>query len=233
MTDFLLELASEEIPARMQAAAADQLRRRFVDGLKAAGLEHGDVMADATPRRLWLIARGVAAASAASTEERKGPSASAPEAAIAGFLRGVGMTRDQLEERDTPKGKVLFAHIRSEGQPAAAILAELVPAIVRDFQWPKSMRWGAASASPAAPRWVRPLTGIIALLDGNVVACEAHGIVAGRTTRGHRIHAPEPISIDTPASYAAQLLAAKVVVASADRRELIVEGATSAAAAQG
>ncbi|GGE01979.1 glycine--tRNA ligase beta subunit [Polymorphobacter glacialis] len=227
MSAFLLELASEEIPARMQAAAAEQLRTRFVDGLKAAGLAHGAVVADATPRRLWLIAEDVAEASAASSEERKGPSASAPEGAIAGFLRGVGLTRDQLEERVTPKGVVLFAHIASPGRSAAAILAELVPAIVRDFQWPKSMRWGAGTV-----RWVRPLTGIVALLDGDVVACEAHGVVAGRETRGHRIMGGA-VSVESAGTYAAQLLAEKVVVSSAERRGLIEAGATEAAAAEG
>jgi glycyl-tRNA synthetase beta chain len=230
---FLLELASEEIPARMQAAAAEQLKTRFVEGLKAAGLAHAAVVADATPRRLWLIAQDVAAASAASVEERKGPAANAPEAAIAGFLRSTGLTREQLEERETPKGVVLFALLKSEGRSAAAILAELVPTIVRDFQWPKSMRWGAASVSTASPRWVRPLTGIVALLDGDVVACEAHGIAAGRVTRGHRIHAPEPISIDSADSYAAQLLAAKVIASSAERRAVIEAKAAEAAAAKG
>jgi glycyl-tRNA synthetase beta chain len=230
---FLLELASEEIPARMQAAAAEQLRTRFVDGLKAAGLAHGEVVADATPRRLWLISDDVAVASAASVEERKGPAATAPEAAIAGFLRSTGLTREQLEERQTPKGVVLFAQIASPGRDAAAILAELVPAMVRDFQWPKSMRWGQASVSTASPRWVRPLTGIVAMLDGDVVPCEVHGIVAGKTTRGHRIHAPEPVVITNPDTYAAQLLAAKVVVSSAERRGFIVEKAGLAAAARG
>jgi glycyl-tRNA synthetase beta chain len=230
---FLLELSSEEIPARMQAAAAEQLRSRFVDGLKAAGLAHGEVVADATPRRLWLVADDVAAASAASVEERKGPAASAPEAAIAGFLRSTGLTREQLEERETPKGVVLFAQIASPGRDAAAILAELVPAIVRDFQWPKSMRWGQASVSTASPRWVRPLTGIVAMLDGDVVPGEVHGIVAGKTTRGHRIHSPEPVQITSPDTYAAQLLAAKVVVSSAERRGFIVEKAAIAAGCQG
>ncbi|NJC08370.1 glycyl-tRNA synthetase beta chain [Polymorphobacter fuscus] len=233
MSDFLLELASEEIPARMQAAAAEQLRTRLVDGLKAAGLPHGDVIADVTPRRLWLIARDVADASAAASEERKGPSASAPEAAIAGFLRSTGLTRDQLEERQTPKGVVLFAHIRTEGRPAAAILAELVPAIVRDFAWPKSMRWGAASAVAGSPRWVRPLTGIVALLDGEVVPCAVHGVTSGRVTRGHRIHAPEPIEIAGADSYAAQLRDGKVIVASAERRAVIEAGAAAVAAARG
>ncbi len=233
MTAFLLEIASEEIPARMQAAAAEQLRTRFIDGLKAAGLAHGTVVADVTPRRLWLVASDVAAASAASSEERKGPSASAPEQAIAGFLRSTGLRRDQLEERQTPKGVVLFAHIASEGRSAAAILGELVPAIIRDFAWPKSMRWGAASATTAAPRWVRPLTGIVALLGNDVVPCEAHGVASGRMTRGHRIHAPKPISIENAGSYAAQLLAAKVIVASAERRALIEAGAAQVAAAKG
>jgi glycyl-tRNA synthetase beta chain len=233
VSDFLLELASEEIPARMQAAAAEQLATRFADGLKAAGLAHGAIIADATPRRLWLIARDVATASAAASEERKGPAATAPEQAIAGFLRSTGLTRDQLEERQTPKGVVLFAHIKNEGRTAAAILAELVPAIVASFAWPKSMRWGEASVTTASPRWVRPLTGIIALLDGDVVACAAHGITAARMTRGHRIHAPEAISIATPDSYVAQLRDAKVIASSAERRDLILERAQTAAAAKG
>ncbi len=231
--NFLLELTSEEIPARMQAAAAEQLARRFADGLQAAGLAHGAVTTDATPRRLWLRAADVAAASAASSEERKGPAATAPEAAIAGFLRGVGLTRDQLEERETPKGIVLFAHIKRDGRSAAAILAELIPAIVRDFDWPKSMRWGAASASAGSPRWVRPLTGIVALLGDTVVDCSVHGITAGRETRGHRIHAPGLLSIDSADSHAAQLLAAKVIVASAERRAMIEARAADVAAAQG
>ncbi len=233
MSDFLLELASEEIPARMQAVAADQLRTRFIDGLKAAGLAHGEVIADATPRRLWLIAHDVVAASAAASEERKGPSASAPEAAIAGFLRGIGQTRDQLEERETPKGVVLFAHIRREGRGAAAIIAELVPQIVRDFAWPKSMRWGAASSSTASPRWVRPLTGIVALLDDEIVACEAHGLASGRMTRGHRIMGADDIRIESPATYAAQLRAGFVIASSGERQALIIEQAAAAAGAAG
>jgi glycyl-tRNA synthetase beta chain len=231
--NFLLELASEEIPARMQAAAAEQLAKRFTDALKAAGLAHGAVTADATPRRLWLRAADVAAASAASSEERKGPAATAPEAAIAGFLRSTGLTRDQLEERETPKGVVLFAHITREGRGAVAILAEAIPALVRDFDWPKSMRWGAASATAGSPRWVRPLTGIVALLGDTVVDCSVHGISAGRQTRGHRIHAPGLLSIDTADSHAEQLLAAKVIVSSAERRAIIETRAAEIAAAHG
>jgi glycyl-tRNA synthetase beta chain len=231
--NFLLELGSEEIPARMQAAAAEQLARRFGDALKAAGLAHGAVTADATPRRLWLRAEDVAAASAASGEERKGPAATAPEAAIAGFLRSTGLTRDQLEERETPKGVVLFAHIKRDGRSAADILAEVIPALVRDFDWPKSMRWGAASATAGSPRWVRPLTGIVALLGDTVVDCSVHGITAGRETRGHRIHAPGLLRIDSADSHTAQLLAAKVIVASAERRAIIEARAAEVAAARG
>ncbi len=231
--NFLLELGSEEIPARMQAAAAEQLARRFTDALKAAGLAHGAVTADATPRRLWLRAADIAAASAASSEERKGPAATAPEAAIAGFLRSTGLTREQLEERETPKGVVLFAQIKRDGRSANDILAEVVPTLVRDFDWPKSMRWGAASATAGSPRWVRPLTGIVALLGDTVVDCSVHGISAGRQTRGHRIHAPGLLSIDNADSYAAQLLAAKVIVASAERRAIIETRAAEVAAARG
>lgn len=227
---FLLELQSEEIPARMQAAAAEQLSTRFVDALKAAGLAHGTVTADATPRRLWLIADDVAPASEGSAEEVKGPAATAPAQAIEGFLKKTGLTRDRLEERETPKGIVLFAVLRREGRTAAEILAEVIPQIIRDFAWPKSMRWGTASQSTAAPRWVRPLTGIVALLDGDVVACEAHGITSGRDTRGHRVHAPGVLTITSAATYLDQLRAAHVLASSAERRQIIATRATELAA---
>ena len=230
---FLLELQSEEIPARMQAAAAEQLRTRFVDALKAAGLAHGAVTADATPRRLWLIADDVAPASEGSAEEVKGPAASAPAQAIDGFLKKTGLTRDQLEERETPKGIVLFAMLRREGRTASEILAEVIPQIIRDFTWPKSMRWGAASQSTAAPRWVRPLTGIVALLDGDEVACEAHGITSGRDTRGHRVHAPGVLTITSAATYLDQLRAAHVLASSAERRRIIATRAAELAAGAG
>lgn len=233
MSRFLLELLSEEIPARMQAAAAEQLRTRFVDALKAAGLAHGAVTADATPRRLWLIAEDVAAASAGSAEEVKGPAATAPAQAIEGFLKKTGLTRDQLEERETPKGVVLFAVIRREGRSAAAILAEVVPQIVRDFAWPKSMRWGAASQSTASPRWVRPLTGLVALLDDSVVPCTVHGLEAGRETRGHRVHAPGVLTIESAETYLGQLRAAHVLASSAERRQIIATRAAELAAGAG
>lgn len=233
MSQFLLELLSEEIPARMQAAAAEQLRTRFVDALKAAGLAHGAVTADATPRRLWLIADDVAAASEGSAEELKGPRADAPAQAIEGFLKKTGLTREQLEPRDTGKGVVLFAMLRREGRTAAAILADIIPQIVRDFAWPKSMRWGAASQSTASARWVRPLVGIVALLDGDVVPCEVHGLASGRDTQGHRIHAPGALSITSAATYGDQLRAAHVIAASAERRTLIAARAAELAADAG
>lgn len=226
---FLLELQSEEIPARMQAAAAEQLKTRFVEAMKAAGLAHGTVTADATPRRLWLLADDVAAASAGSAEEVKGPAATAPAQAIEGFLKKTGLTREQLEARETPKGVVLFAVIRREGRTAAEILAEAIPQIVTGFAWPKSMRWGAASASTASPRWVRPLTGILALLDDAVVPCSVFGLSSGRETRGHRIHAPGVLSITSADTWAEQLRAAHVLVASAERQQIIATRAEALA----
>jgi glycyl-tRNA synthetase beta chain len=230
---FLLELQSEEIPARMQAAAAEQLKTRFVEAMKAAGLAHGTVTADATPRRLWLLADDVAAASAGSAEEVKGPAAAAPAQAIEGFLKKTGLTREQLEERETPKGVVLFAVIRREGRTAAEILAEAIPQIVTGFAWPKSMRWGAASASTASPRWVRPLTGILALLDDAVVPCCVFGLSSGRETRGHRIHAPGVLSITSAETWADQLRAAHVLVASAERQQIIATRAEALATEAG
>ncbi|GGI69316.1 glycine--tRNA ligase beta subunit [Polymorphobacter multimanifer] len=233
MSRFLLEIGSEEIPARMQAAAAAQLAKRFTEACAAAGLAHGHVSADATPRRLWLIADSLADASAATSEERRGPRADAPDAALQGFLRSTGMARDQLEERDTGKGVFLFAVIKREGRSAADILAEIVPAIITAFDWPKSMRWGSASASTASPRWVRPLTHIVALLGDAVVPATVHGITTGRTSRGHRIHAPGPLEIISADTYAAQLRAAYVYVSSFVRRTLIANRAAALAEAAG
>lgn len=230
MADFLLELFSEEIPARMQPAAAQQLRERFEALLAESGLAADAVETHATPRRLALIARGLPAASAATAEERRGPRADAPPQAIEGFLKSTGLSRDQLEERDTGKGVFLFANLKSEGRPTADILAEKLPALIAGFQWPKSQRWGAASASTASPRWVRPLRGILALLDREVVAFEALGLQSGRTTFGHRfMGGADPIAIDSPATYASQLHAAFVVLSAGERRALIRAGAEAAA----
>lgn len=228
MADFLLELLSEEIPARMQPEAARQLRDRFAALLAEAGLAADSLETFATPRRLALLARGLPATSDATTEERRGPRADAPEAAIAGFLKSTGLARDQLEARETDKGCFLFATIRRAGQPVGTLLAERLPAMIEGFHWPKSMRWGAASASPASPRWVRPLRGIVALLDRELVPFEALGLQSGRETVGHRFMGGGAIAIDGAESYRDQLHAAFVVLSAGERQALIRESAMAA-----
>ncbi|MGB3723185.1 MAG: glycine--tRNA ligase subunit beta, partial [Pacificimonas sp.] len=184
MSDFLLELRSEEIPARMQAKACEDLARLFTDALTDAGVEPASIETHATPRRLALIARGLPAETPATSEERRGPRTDAPDKALEGFLRGAGVAKDELEAREEKKGSFWYAKIETPGRAMADILAEAIPAIVRNFPWPKSMRWGVGSADGL--KWVRPLSGIIALLDGDVVPFEIVGIASGRTTRGHR-----------------------------------------------
>ncbi|MFN9579910.1 MAG: glycine--tRNA ligase subunit beta, partial [Novosphingobium sp.] len=168
MSDFLLELRCEEIPARMQAGARADLEKLFRKEMDAAGVAVGEVTVWSTPRRLALIARGLPAATAAISEEVKGPRVGAPPQALEGFLRKTGLSEDQLVERDG----VLFAITEKPGRATAEVLAEAIPAIVRAFPWPKSQRWGAASISTESPRWVRPLSAIVALFDGQVVDCE-------------------------------------------------------------
>ena len=221
---LLIELRSEEIPARMQPAARVELERLFRARVDAAGLAVEGVTTHSTPRRLALIAEA-ADATQAGAEERKGPRADAPDKAIDGFLRSTGLTRDQLEEREVKGQAVLFAVTQTSARPAADVIVEAVPAMVREFSWPKSMRWGAASLSTESPRWVRPLQGLVVLLDGEVVPCEVAGIAAGRETLGHRVHAPGPLSIDGADSYVAQLRAAHVLVDPDERRRVIADGA--------
>ncbi len=158
MPDLLIELLSEEIPARMQARAADDLKRLVTDGLVTAGLTYSGATAFATPRRLTLSVEGLTAESRPVREERKGPATTAPEAAIQGFLRSTGLTLDQLEQRPDKKGTAYFAVIEKPGRKAAEIVAETLESTIRDFPWPKSMRWGSGSL-----RWVRPLQSIICL----------------------------------------------------------------------
>jgi len=229
MPDFLLELLSEEIPARMQGKAQQDLARLFSDQLSSAGLVAAAVETYATPRRLALIARGLPAATEAVREETKGPRASAPPQALEGFLRKTGLTRDQLEERDG----VLFAVVDRPGRAASAVLAEAIPAIVRAFPWPKSMRWGEASLSTESPRWVRPLQGIVALLGEEIVEFEIAGIRSGAGTVGHRFHHPGPITIGGAGDYLEKLKACHVVVDPAERARIVAEGARAAAAAAG
>jgi glycyl-tRNA synthetase beta chain len=235
MPDFLLELLSEEIPARMQGKAQQDLARLFSEQLSTAGLAADAIETYATPRRLALIARGLPAETAAVREETKGPRASAPPQALEGFLRKTGLTRDQLEERDG----VLFAVVDKPGRATSAVLAEAVPTIVRAFPWPKSMRWGEASVSTESPRWVRPLQGVVALLgegDGSnpvTVDFEMAGVRSGAATLGHRFHHPGIITLGGAHDYLEKLQACHVVVDPAERRRIIAEGAMAATSAAG
>ncbi len=229
MADFLLELRCEEIPARMQPKAKEDLARLFSDALAKAGLTAGSVETFATPRRLALIARDLPLATAAVAEETKGPKTGAPPQALEGFLRKVGLTAEQLVERDG----VYFAVVEKPGRETATVLAEAILAIIRAFPWPKSMRWGAASFGTESLRWVRPLSGIIALLDGAVVPCEIDGIASGRTTMGHRFHHSGPVEISNPQAYIETLRAAHVIVHFSERCRLIRDGAAKAAAEAG
>ncbi len=229
MTDFLLELRSEEIPARMQAGARAELEKLFRAQLSAAGLEAGDLTIWSTPRRLALIAKGLPQATAAVSEELKGPRSSAPPQALEGFLRKTGLTQDQLEDRNG----VYFAVIDKPGRATAEVLAEAIPAIVRSFAWPKSMRWGKESASSESLRWVRPLSGIVAIFGEELVPCEIGGIASGFSTRGHRFHCPGEITIGSAADYAEKLRACHVIVDHEERQAIIRDGAAKAAADAG
>ncbi|MHA6317516.1 glycine--tRNA ligase subunit beta [Altererythrobacter sp. CAU 1778] len=232
-SDFLLELRSEEIPARMQAGARAELEKLFRREMEAAGIAVGEVTVWSTPRRLALIARDLPAATQAVSEEAKGPPVGAPDAAIDGFCRKNGVTRDQLEERDVKGRATWFAVIEKPGRATSDLLAEAIPAIIRDFSWPKSMRWGEASLSTESLRWVRPLSGIVALLGDEIVDCEAHGVTSGAVTLGHRFHHSGDITIGNAADYAIKLKAAHVIVDHEARAELIREGAHAAAAEAG
>ncbi len=225
MSDFLFELRCEEIPARMQARAREDLAKLFAAELVKAGITASDITTYATPRRLAMIAHGLPTETAAVSEETKGPKLGAPPQALEGFLRKTGLTQDQLTLRDG----VYFAVIERAGRPTADVLAEAIPAIIRAFPWPKSMRWGVASLSTESLRWVRPLQGIVALLDGAVVACEGAGIVSGRETVGHRFMASGTISIESAASYIEQLRDAHVIVDQDERANIIALGAKMAA----
>jgi len=227
--DFLLELRCEEIPARMQARASEDLARLFTDRLAEAGLKAARLTSYVTPRRLALIAHDLPAATQAVSEEYKGPRTSAPAQALEGFLRKTGLTQDQLEDRDG----IWFAVVEKPGRATADVLAEAVPAIVRAFPWPKSMRWGKASLSTESLRWVRPLQGIIALLGDEVVPISIEGIAAGRTTLGHRFHSNGDVSIERAATYAERLKAAHVIVDQAERRRIIEERANALATEAG
>ncbi len=225
MTDFLLELRSEEIPARMQDRAREDLARLFAAELAKAGLLPGELQTYATPRRLVLIARDLPTQTAAVSEETKGPKTSAPPQALEGFLRKTGLTREQLVERDG----TLFARVDKPGRATADVLAEAIPAIIRAFPWPKAMRWGEQSTTMESLRWVRPLQGIVALFGDAVVPCEIAGVTSGAATVGHRFHHPGIITIGNADDYVEKLRACHVIVDQAERRQIIALGATMAA----
>ena len=233
MTDFLLELRSQEIPARMQAGARADLEKLFRKEMAAAGVAVGEVTVWSTPRRLALIARGLPLATEAVHEETKGPATSAPEQALEGFLRKTRLTRDQLEVRDLKGKDTYFAVVEKPGRAVAEVLAEVVPAIIRSFPWPKSQRWGAASISTESLRWVRPLSGIVAILGEDLVACEVGGIASGYVTLGHRFHAPGEITIGGAHDYADKLHLAHVLVNHEERQDIVRTKAREAATAAG
>src|ERR1700691_3040742 len=240
MPDLLLELFSEEIPARMQARAADDLRRMVTDKLVAEGLVYDGAKAFAPPRRLTLTVHGVPTRQSDLREERKGPRVGGPEAAIAGFLKATGLASlDQAKiQRDPKKGDFYIALIEKPGRATLDVLADMLPVIVRTFPWPKSMRWGARSARPGALQWVRPLHAIVATFgidteEPDVVKFVIDGIEAGQTTYGHRFMAPAPISVRRFEDYEAKLKAAKVVLDPQARKDIILADAKQLAFAQG
>ncbi|OIQ94533.1 glycine--tRNA ligase beta subunit [mine drainage metagenome] len=228
MAEFLLELLSEEIPARMQARAAEDLARLVGEGLKKAGLSVERCRTFATPRRLTLVIDGLPEATPDVAEERRGPRVGAPAQALEGFLKGAGLTLEQCEQRDTGKGVFYFAQLRKPGQPTAALLRTVVEQVLADFPWPKSMRWGAH-----AVRWVRPLQSILALFGGQVVPVSFGPVTAGDSTVGHRFLSPARFSVRDFADYAARLAAAEVMLDPAARSQAILAQAEAAARAEG
>ena len=232
MPDLLIELFSEEIPARMQASAREALKKLVCDGLVEAGLTYASAGAFSTPRRLVLTLEGLSAESRPVREERKGPRTDAPEAAIAGFLRATGLEIGQLERRAEKKAEVFYAVIEKPGRRADAIIAEVLEATIRNFPWPKSMRWGTGNL-----RWVRPLHSILCLLSdesgAEVVPLTVEGIASGNLTRGHRFLAPAAFPVSSFDDYAAKLRRAHVMLDPAEREAHIWNDASNQAFAAG
>jgi glycyl-tRNA synthetase beta chain len=232
MADLLIELFSEEIPARMQASAAEALKRLVTDGLVSAGLTYANAAAFATPRRLALAVQGLSAHSPTLREERKGPKLGAPQAAIDGFLRGIGQSMADLEIRDDKKGQAYFATITTPGRAAPEIVAEVLETTIRNFPWPKSMRWGSGSL-----RWVRPLHSILCILSteagAEIVPLTVDGITAGNSTRGHRFMAPDAFAVTGFDDYAAKLKRAHVILDPQERAAHIWNDASQMAFAAG
>ena len=240
MPDLLIELLSEEIPARMQARAADDLRKLVTDKLASAGLAYEGAKAFATPRRLALAVAGVPARQPDMREEKKGPRVGAPEGAIQGFLKAAGLKsiKDAKVEKDAKKGDFYVAVIEKKGRAAIEVIAEIVPEVVRTFPWPKSMRWGAQSAKPGALGWVRPLQSIVATFgpeteEPEIVRFAVDGIASGNETRGHRFLAPASFKVKRLDDYAKKLEKAKVVLDPERRKQMILADVKNLAFAQG
>src|ERR1700709_1956489 len=240
MPDLLLEFFSEEIPARMQAKAADDLRRMVTDKLVPEGLVYEAAKAFATPRRLALTVHGIPARQSDLKEERKGPRVGGPEQAVAGFLKATGLASlDEAKiQRDPKKGDFYIALIEKPGRATLDVLADMLPLIIRTFPWPKSMRWGERSAKSGSLSWVRPLHSIVATFgidteEPDVVKFEVGGIETGQTTHGHRFMAPAPITVRRFEDYQAKLQAAKVVLDPQTRKDIILADAKQLAFAQG
>lgn len=240
MPDLLLELFCEEIPARMQAGAAESLRKLVTDALVERGLVYEGARAFVTPRRLALAVHGLPAQQPDTHEERKGPRVGAPQGAIDGFLKAAGLTSiDQASiESDPKKGEFYVARLHKHGRPTPDVVAEIVPAVIRAFPWPKSMRWGKGSTSPNALRWVRPLQSILCTFgpeteEPEIVAFEIDGLRSGDTTRGHRFLSEGTIRVRRLEDWMAKLEAAFVVVDRERRKDIILNDAKDLALAQG
>jgi glycyl-tRNA synthetase beta chain len=228
MSELLIELFSEEIPARMQVKAAEDLRSLITNGLVEAGLTYEGARQHATPRRLVLSVEGLADKARDTVEERKGPRVDAPQAALDGFLKSTGLSLGQLTKQDDKKGQFYMATIKKTGRATTDVVAELLPNVIRNFPWPKSMRWGAGSL-----RWVRPLHSIICTFDGEVVPLSVDGIKSGNVTRGHRFLSPGEISVKRYEDYDLSLAKRYVVVDEKARVEAIRHDAKNVAMAQG
>ncbi|WP_025899312.1 glycine--tRNA ligase subunit beta [Sneathiella glossodoripedis] len=228
MAELLLELFSEEIPARMQVKAASDLERLLVASLKEAGVEYGAVTSYSTPRRLTLVIAGLPHSQPDKSEERRGPRVGAPEKALEGFLRSTGLSKDQLEERETPKGSFYYAVIETKGGQTSDVLKDIIPAALSALPWAKPMKWNAHKA-----RWVRPLHNILCLFDGAVLPIEWEHLTATGHTYGHRFMAPDTIVVKDFADYHSKLRSAYVILDDAERRDIILKDATSLAKDEG
>ena len=229
MAELLLELFSEEIPARMQTRAREGLARLLGDKLKVAGLDFDGIETFATPRRIVAVVDGLPKRSPDISDERKGPRVGAPEKALEGFLKAAGLKSiDEAEVREDKKGSYYVARIEKPGRDAGDVIAEIVPEIIRTFPWPKSMRWGAGRL-----RWVRPLHSVLCLLDGKVVNFEIDGVESGNRTQGHRFMAPKAFAVKNFKDYAAKLKDAFVILNAEERAAIIRKGAQKLAEKQG